>query len=76
MIRVLRTFHWVPEVPKYYGGKTTYSLESTDTLQYLDITDTLDFWKDVPTVEAEKPEHPEETQARILRENTARLAQG
>lgn len=59
-IRIHRTFEW--KIPKQtgeirYGGtppRTT--LHSTDTLQFLDGEE----WVDVPIVEAERPERPEQ----------------
>ena len=66
-LRIKRSFRWefdARDGPMMYGGDNSYKLVHTDVLQYKESYPTVkglhEEWVDVPVIEEEKPEHPNE----------------
>lgn len=69
-LRIFRTFEWVVAVPLSevrLGGRNSMKLKHTDELQWRSVTG-FGEWLAVPIVEADKPEHPDEKEARVRNE--------
>lgn len=58
-IRIHRTYRWQNKF-ETIGGKPTWYLEATDTLQY--YSEWQNDWVDVPVVEDEPPPHPDDVE--------------
>lgn len=56
-LRIFRTWSWVPDNQGRLGGPLQYKLVHQDKLQYRPVTGSGD-WSDIPVVEGEKPQHP------------------
>ena len=71
-LRIFRTFDWVIAVPAsevLLGGRNPMKLKHADELQWRPVTG-FGEWRTVPIVEADKPEHPDEKDARVRNEET------
>ena len=69
-LRIFRTFEWVISVPLSevrLGGRNPMKLKHTDELQWRSVTG-FGEWLAVPIVESDKPEHPDEKEARLRNE--------